>query len=302
MQRKILIDALNKSSATDSLIPGKAPPTPPRPMDPSQALLEEKIVYNITIDDLNIHEIFEHSLATMIRNRRELIKEIFSILAPHEIKAMLPESFRELKPKEVMKLCYMQLKEMPENHLTAIITCLADPSQCTIPVYKTVTKSKRSSDSPSGRSPPKQSHNSSSEKTRDRSPAYKLDKPKSNPPKRSSHHSSEPQKHKSIPDKKKENSNRSSPSRKKPDKSPKKPTRKNTTDTSKSRPGTGPGTSTGTGTGAGTGTGTGKVIGTGTGTADQKRLYSSVQSASKSSNSKSKHHSSSSRDKKQKKN
>ena len=144
MQRKILIDALNKSTATDALIPGKAPATPPRPMDPSQTLQEEKIVYHITIDDLNIHEIFEHSLATMIRNRRELIKEIFSILAPHEIKAMLPESFRELKPKEVMKLCYMQLKEMPENHLTAIITCLADPTQCTIPVYKTMPKSKRS--------------------------------------------------------------------------------------------------------------------------------------------------------------
>ena len=273
MQRKILIDALNKSSATDSLIPGKAPPTPPRPMDPSQALLEEKIVYNITIDDLNIHEIFEHSLATMIRNRRELIKEIFSILAPHEIKAMLPESFRELKPKEVMKLCYMQLKEMPENHLTAIITCLADPSQCTIPVYKTVTKFKRSSDSPSGRASPKQTHNSS-EKIRDRSPAYKLDKTRSNPPKRPSSHSSESQKHKSIPDKKKETPNKSSPSRKRADKSPKKLTRKNPAETAKSRPAA----------------------------SDQKRLPSSVHSASKSSNSKSKHHSSSTKDKKQKKN
>ena len=262
MQRKILIDALNKSSATDSLIPGKAPPTPPRPMDPSQALLEEKIVYNITLDDLNIHEIFEHSLATMIRNRRELIKEIFSILAPHEIKAMLPESFRELKPKEVMKLCYMQLKEMPENHLTAIITCLADPSQCTIPVYKTVTKSKRNSDSPLGRPSPKQTHNSS-EKTRDRSPAYKLDKTKSNPPKRASFHSSEPQRHRSVPDKK-EAPNRSSPSRKRADKSPKKAARKNSAETSKGR----------------------------AGAAEQKRL----------SNAKSKHHSSSNKDKKQKKN
>ncbi|KAI6661033.1 hypothetical protein LOD99_13755 [Oopsacas minuta] len=270
MQRKILIDALNKATATDSLIPGKAPPTPPRPMDPSQALQEEKIVYHITIDDLNIHEIFEHSLATMIRNRRELIKEIFSILAPHEIKAMLPESFRELKPKEVMKLCYMQLKEMPENHLTAIITCLADPTQCTIPVYKTMPKSKRS-DSPSWRHSPKQTHDKF--RDRSRSPAYKIEKPKSSSPKRTSSHSSDPQRHKSTQEKRaRESSSRSSPSRKKSDKSPKKVSHKYSGESSRSK----------------------------SESSDHKRLASSVH-APKPSNSKSKHRSSS-KDKKQKKN
>ena len=272
MQRKILIEALNKCTATDNLIPGKAPPTPPRPLDPSQSLQEEKILYHITIDDLNIHEIFEHSLATMIRNRRELIKEIFSILAPHEIKAMLPESFRELKPKEVMKLCYMQLKEMPENHLTAIITCLADPSQCPIPVYKTTSRSKRSSDSPPRKSSPKPGR----DRVRDRSPAYKLDKPKhkSKSPKRSSSHSNGPAHRKSTPDKKsgKDSSKRSSPSKKRSDKSPKRPGRKSAEGSNKSK-------SEGS---------------------DHKRLASSVQSTSKPS-SKSKHHSSG-RDKKQKKN
>ena len=267
MQRKILIDALNKSTATDSLIPGKAPATPPRPMDPSQALQEEKIVYHITIDDLNIHEIFEHSLATMIRNRRELIKEIFSILAPHEIKAMLPESFRELKPKEVMKLCYMQLKEMPENHLTAIITCLADPTQCTIPVYKTMPKSKRSDS-------PKQFHDSHNKvRDRSRSPAYKLDKTKGSSPKRTTSHSGDSQRHKSSQEKRgRESSSKSSPSRRKSDKSPKKVTQhKYSGESSKSKS-----------------------------ESDHKRLASSVHAAAKSSNSRSRHHSSS-KDKKQKK-
>lgn len=271
MQRKILIDALNKSTATDALIPGKAPATPPRPMDPSQTLQEEKIVYHITIDDLNIHEIFEHSLATMIRNRRELIKEIFSILAPHEIKAMLPESFRELKPKEVMKLCYMQLKEMPENHLTAIITCLADPTQCTIPVYKTMPKSKRS-DSPAWRSSPKQFHDSHDKvRDRSRSPTYKLDKTKSSSPKRTSSHSSD-QRHKNTQEKRgRESSSKSSPSRRKSDKSPKKTPHKYSGETSKSKS-----------------------------ESDRKRLASSVHTAAKSSNSRPRHHSSS-KDKKQKK-
>ena len=272
MQRKILIDALNKSTATDSLIPGKAPATPPRPMDPSQGLQEEKIVYHITIDDLNIHEIFEHSLATMIRNRRELIKEIFSILAPHEIKAMLPESFRELKPKEVMKLCYMQLKEMPENHLTAIITCLADPTQCTIPVYKTMPKSKRS-DSPSWRISPKQPPDSHDKvRDRSRSPTYKLDKTKINSPKRTTSHPADSQRHKSSQEKRgRESTSKSSPSKRKSDKSPKKTPHKYSGENSKSKS-----------------------------ESDRKRLASSVHTAAKSSNSRSRHHSSS-KDKKQKK-
>lgn len=136
MQRSILIQALSSCPATESLVPGRAPPTPPRPMDPNTLIMEDSVLYNITIDDLNIHEIFEHSLATMIRNRRDLIKEIFSILAPHEIKTMLPTPISAMKPKEVMKLCYMQLKEMPEAHLVAILTHLANPQQATITYYK----------------------------------------------------------------------------------------------------------------------------------------------------------------------